>query len=438
MVVGLGQTGISVIEFLQAQNAHWCAVDTRQDPPDLAALQQRFPKQKIESGPLTIEQFKDVDSIILSPGISPHEPVLATLQQKGIPIIGDIELFARFHQGRTIGITGSNAKSTVTTLVAQMVETAGASMRMGGNIGIPALSLLPDTEDITHVLELSSFQLDTTQSLRLEVASILNISEDHLDRYETMEAYIAAKQQIYRQARFIVVNRDDINTYPKEGQPIHTSFGLSTPKENEFGLIIQDQETYLAYGEELLLNVSEMPLQGRHNWSNALAALAIGHCLELPWHAMVSVLRTFKGLPHRCQIVTRKNDVVWYNDSKGTNVGATLAAIAGLHIPNQKQLILIAGGIGKGADFSPLREAIEESVKLTILFGQDKAIIKQALTGNSEIIEVADLPAAITLANQRAKAGDIVLFSPACASFDMFQNYAHRGELYCKWVLDLN
>jgi UDP-N-acetylmuramoylalanine--D-glutamate ligase len=233
-----------------------------------------------------------------------------------------------------------------------------------------------------------------------------------------------------------VVNRDDINTYSKSHQPIRTSFGLSQPQEKEFGLINRDNTTYLAYGNELLLDVAELPLQGRHNWSNALAALAIGHCLGLTFGPMLEVLRTFHGLAHRCQMVIKKNNITWYNDSKGTNVGATLAAIAGLQLPQQRHLILIAGGIGKGADFSPLSNIVQESVKLLILFGQDKAIIQNALAGSTDIVDVADLQEAIALADERASSGDVILFSPACASYDMFNNYEHRGELYCQWVLE--
>ncbi len=436
IVVGLGETGLSVVHFLNAHRVNWCAVDTRDEPPGIGALRGEFPHNDIHTGPLKLSYFQDVDEIILSPGLSPHQPVLEQLALQGIPIIGDIELFARAHFGNVVGITGSNAKSTVTTLVAKMAEKAGLAMRMGGNIGITALSLLPDTKEVTHVLELSSFQLDTTHTLALEVACILNITADHLDRYASLQEYIASKQRIYRHAGHIVVNRDDENTYPKNNQAISTSFGLSQPKEKEFGLISRDNTDYLAYGDELLLDVAELPLQGRHNWSNALAALAIGHCLGLAFSTMCDVLRSFHGLAHRCQVVIKKGDITWYNDSKGTNVGATLAAIAGLQLPQKKHLILIAGGIAKGADFSPLRHIVSESVKLLIVYGQDKAIIQQALTGSTDIVDVEDLRAAVALAAEKASSGDVVLFSPACASFDMFNNYEHRGELYCQWVLE--
>ena len=323
------------MHFLNGQGANWCAVDTRDEPPGIDALRDEFPNNDIHTGPLELSYFQSVDEIILSPGLSPHQPVLEELARQGIPIIGDIELFARAHLGKVVGITGSNAKSTVTTLVAKMVETAGSAMRMGGNIGITALSLLPDTKEVIEVLELSSFQLDTTYTLALEVACILNISADHLDRYKNMQEYIDSKQRIYQHARHIVVNRDDENTYPKNHHAISTSFGLSTPKAKEFGLISRDNTTYLAYGNELLLDVAELPLQGRHNWSNALASLAIGHCLGLAFAPMLEVLRSFHGLAHRCQVVIKKNNIIWYNDSKGTNVGATMAAIAGLQFPRQ-------------------------------------------------------------------------------------------------------
>lgn len=436
VVVGLGQTGLSVVHFLNEQGANWCAVDTRADPPGIAALRAEFSNNDIHTGPLELKYFQGVDEVVLSPGLSPHQPVLEDLAQQGIPIIGDIELFARTHLGRVVGITGSNAKSTVTTLVAKMVEKAGLAMRMGGNIGITALSLLPDTKDSIDVLELSSFQLDTTYTLDLEVACILNISADHLDRYATLQEYSDSKQRIYSHARHIVVNRDDERTYPKNRHAISASFGLSQPKEKEFGLISRDGSPYLAYGNELLVAVNELPLQGRHNWSNALAALAIGHCLGLAFAPMCDVLRNFHGLAHRCQVVTKKDNITWYNDSKGTNVGATLAAIAGLQLAQKRHLILIAGGLGKGADFSPLHNIVHDSVKLVILYGQDKAIIQQALAGSTDIVDVADLRAAIAVAADKASSGDVVLFSPACASYDMFNNYEHRGELYCQWVLE--
>ncbi len=436
IIVGLGQTGLSVVHFLNAQGANWCAVDTRDEPPGIAVLRAQFPNNDIHTGPLELSYFQGVDEVILSPGLSPHHPILEELAQQGIPIIGDIELFARAHLGKVVGITGSNAKSTVTTVVAKMVETAGLAMRMGGNIGITALSLLPDTKDVTHVLELSSFQLDTTYTLDLEVACILNISADHLDRYAHMQEYSASKQRIYENAHHIVVNRDDENTYPKSHHAISTSFGLSVPKEKEFGLASRDNTFYLAYGNEILLAVAELPLQGRHNWSNALAALAIGHCLGLAFAPMLEVLRSFHGLAHRCQLVIQKNNITWYNDSKGTNVGATLAAIAGLQLPQKRHLILIAGGLGKGADFLPLYNIVHESVKLLILYGQDKVIIQQTLMGSTDIVDVVDLRAAIALADEKASSGDVVLFSPACASYDMFNNYEHRGELYCQWVLE--
>lgn len=435
-VVGLGQTGLSVIDFLNRIGATWCAMDTREDPPHIDALRAQFPQNVVHTGSLKEENFKGVSDIILSPGLSPHDPVLMTLAKQGIPIIGDIELFARAHRGRVVGITGSNAKSTVTTLVAKMVEKAGLDMRMGGNIGIPALSLLPDNPNTLHVLELSSFQLDTTDSLKLEVACILNITEDHRDRYATMQEYIDSKHRIFKHAQHIVVNREDDNTYPNDTADIKTSFGLSVPASQTFGLITENNQTYLAYGHERLLAVKELLLQGRHNWSNALAALAIGHSLGLDFPPMLEILRTFSGLPHRCQLVIQKNHIAWYNDSKGTNVGATLAAISGLQLPGKRHLILIAGGLGKGADFSPLRSVVQDSVKLLIVFGQDKLRIQEALSGTTDIIDAADLPTAIALADEHAVSGDVVLFSPACASYDMFDNYEHRGTLYRQWVLE--
>lgn len=436
IVVGLGKSGLSIIHYLLQQGKKVVAMDTRQQPPGLEDLVKEFPQLPLHLGSLDETILSQASEIILSPGVAPQEPAVMKAANLGISVIGDIELFARAVKAPIVGITGTNAKGTVTTLVGEMIHKANHKVLVGGNIGTPALELLQNEVPDFYVLELSSFQLETTYSLKTAAATILNITEDHLDRHGDMSAYIAAKQRIYQDCKVAIWNRDDKKTIPPS-QYINISFGLSEPQPNEFGIRDHNKQKWLACGSELLLPVDKLRIKGRHNWSNALAALALGTSIGLPRAPMLEALTTFSGLAHRCEWVTEKNGVGWYDDSKGTNVGATLAAIGGLGPFIAGKLILIAGGLGKGADFSPLRNSVAQYVKAVILIGKDAPLIEQALTGASKIHHAADMKEAVTLARNAAEANDAVLLSPACASMDMFRDYEHRAQVFKEIVLAL-
>jgi UDP-N-acetylmuramoylalanine--D-glutamate ligase len=434
LIVGLGKTGLSCVRYLVKQKQSVAVVDTRNVPPGIAELRAEFPQVPVYLGSLPAEILLQAKQLIVSPGLSLHEPAIAQAIQQGIPALGDIELFARKAKAPVIAITGTNAKGTVTTLVGEMLRAAGRDVRVGGNIGTPALDLLMEKEPEFYVLELSSFQLETTSSLHARAAAILNISADHLDRYNSVDSYAAAKQRIYHNCEVMVYNRDDSKTTPNatyKVTPKNTlSFGLNKPAVNEFGIEQNAGRFWLAFGSQQLLPVDELLIKGRHNWANALAALALGYAVGLPFDAMLVALRTFKGLAHRCEWVLERNGVNWYNDSKGTNVGATLAAIQGLGSAIVGKLILIAGGLGKGADFSPLQTAVTQFVRTVILLGEDAPLFKKALAPTARVIGAATLQEAVILAQQEAKLGDCVLLSPACASFDMFRNAEERGEIF--------
>jgi UDP-N-acetylmuramoylalanine--D-glutamate ligase len=437
VVVGLGTTGLSCVRYLRKQGLTVAATDTRQNPPTLATLRAEFPEVKLSLGGLDTELLLKAKQLIVSPGLSLQEPAIALAMAAGIPVIGDIELFALKARAPIVAITGSNAKGTVTTLVGEMGKRAGLSIRVGGNIGTPALDLLEETEPDFYVLEISSFQLETTHSLKAAAAVILNISTDHLDRHITLANYIAAKQRIYRGCRYAIYNRDDRATFPEVTND-KISFGLNEPKEGEFGLIKDQNEYYLAKGATKLLSTRELRIKGRHNWSNALAALALADALQWPMKACLTALQGFSGLPHRCEWLLERRGVHWYNDSKGTNVGATTAALVGLGSELTGKIILIAGGLGKGADFTPLQSPVSTFVRTVILFGQDAEQIGRALKGHAQIIYATDIRDAVSSAAQIAHAGDVVLLSPACASWDMFRNFEHRGEVYSALVRGLS
>jgi UDP-N-acetylmuramoylalanine--D-glutamate ligase len=440
IIVGLGVTGLSVARHLEAQNIPWMLVDTRLDPPNLSQFKQIYPERSIVLGDLNTAILQQASCIILSPGIALSTPAIAAQVKRGIPVIGDIELFARAVNVPVIAITGTNAKSTVTTLVGEMASFMGESVKVGGNLGVPALDLLDSASTSNlFVLELSSFQLETTYSLKPQVASILNITPDHMDRYQTLADYQQAKQRIYEGCHFVVCNRDDNLT---DNQSISAErklyFTLHSPKIGEFGLINQASEYYLAYEDQLLLPVRELPALGKHHYANALAALAIGHAYGWPISSMLQVLREFKGLPHRCQLVRECDDVKWYNDSKGTNVGASVAAIEGLGSTMTGKLILIAGGVGKQADFHPLIQFAKPYVRHLILIGEAAKEIAAICQDQSLSYSFADtLEDAVQQSKKQAKRGDAVLLSPACASFDMFRNYEHRGQVFTELVMKI-
>lgn len=433
VVVGLGKSGLSLVRFLARQGQPFVVADSRENPPELSTLQRDFPEVAVHCGALSADLLSAAQVLYVSPGLALSTPAIQAAITNGVTISGDIDLFAQHARAPIVAITGSNAKSTVTTLVGQMCVAAGLHAAIGGNLGTPALELLNDAVDI-YVMELSSFQLETTSHLHARVAVCLNISEDHMDRYADLEGYIAAKQRVFNHAQAVVINRDDLASQPQHIPAAANSFGLSVPAVGEFGLREQDGVCYLAYGAELLLSVSQLKIRGSHNYANALAALAIGTSINLPMAAMLAALQEFPGLEHRCQWLRTLHGVDWYNDSKATNVGAALAAIEGLGAGNAGKLVLIAGGDGKGADFSSLAAPVAQYCRAVIVFGRDAERVAQALGESVAITYVTTLNEAVLSAAQRAQAGDSVLLAPACASLDMFKSFEERGELFAQAV----
>ncbi len=438
VVVGLGKTGLSCVRFLRALGYQVAVNDTRLTPPNLAELNAEFPEVEVSLGRLDEALLLRAQEIITSPGISINEPELLSVRvNAGISVIGDIELFCRATTKPIVAITGSNAKSTVTTLVGLMAENAHIKVGVGGNLGTPVLELLdPETE--LYILELSSFQLETTHSLKAAAAIVLNVSEDHMDRYANMQAYHQAKHRVYRNCQFYITNRQDPLTVPLLPEAIpHTSFGLDAPDLKTYGVIREAGQSYLAKGRQKLLLASEMGIFGEHNIANALAALALGEAVHIPIPVMLQTLKEFKGLPHRCQLVSKHQNVAWYNDSKGTNVGATLAAIDGLGAAITGKVILIAGGVGKGQDFKLLSPALAKYGKAVILIGEDASKIDAAITANVDKVYATTLVDAVQQAQTLASTGDAVLLSPACASFDMFKHYEDRGQQFVSAVVTI-
>ena len=433
LIVGIGVTGVSCARYLQQQGATLRVVDSRAQPPLLAELRQQLPEDDVRTGEFKDEYLEGVERILLSPGVPLAHPFIRLAAQRGIEIIGDIELFARNVNKPVIAITGSNGKSTVTTLLGEMLDAAGMQTAVGGNLGTPALDLLLDSEPDVFVLELSSFQLETTESLKTTAAVVLNISEDHMDRYDNLSAYAASKLRIYSQSGCCVVNKDDslVASTPLPAVARRICFTGSEPGPDEFGLVIEADRTWLCYGRTRLLAADELKLIGRHNLLNALAALALAEGCGVELEKTLPALKNFAGLPHRCQWVAEHNRIRWINDSKATNVGAAEAAIASM----PGNIVLIAGGDGKGADFSSLRAAIADRVRAVILLGKDAARIEQALQGVTACHRVTDMQAAVRQAGELAQPGDTVLLAPACASLDMYKNYMARGDDFARCVL---
>ena len=437
VVVGLGKTGLSCVRFLKGRGYPVAVNDTRENPPGLAELRTEFPDVEVSLGCLDENLLLQAKEIVVSPGVSIKAPeLLAARLDAGIPVVGDVDVFCREVSTPIIAITGSNAKSTVTTLVGLMAQNAGIDAGVGGNLGTPVLDMLREKgEQALYVLELSSFQLETTHALKAAVAVVLNISEDHMDRYASMQDYHQAKHRIFRNCQRYVINRDDALTVPliEDGLP-KTSFGLNVPDMNQFGVLVEAGEKYLARGREKLMLVREMKIRGDHNVANVLAALALGEAVRLPMAVMLETVREFAGLPHRCELVAERDGIAWYNDSKGTNVGSTLAAINGLGAAITGKLILIAGGVGKGQDFSPLSAPLVKYAKALLLIGEDGARINAAVADGVRKIEAVTLRDAVEKARALASSGDAVLLSPACASFDMFKNYEDRGQQFVATV----
>lgn len=429
LIVGLGKTGLSCARFLAARGVEIAITDSRDRPPGLQDLRNEMPDAAVFVGGFSEIALQHADQLVVSPGVAVSTPFVIKARAMGLPVLGDIELFARQVQAPIVAITGSNGKSTVTTLVGLMAEHAGRDVRVGGNLGTPALDLIREREPDLYVLELSSFQLEVTDSLHCVSAAVLNLSPDHMDRYATLQDYAAAKARIFRHCDVSVVNRDDVvvsgmaNTAAKR-----ISFGLGVPLQNDYGLVSERGRRWLAHGETRLLPVDELRVHGDHNLSNMLAALALGEAAGLPMPAMLSALKQFRGLPHRMEFITRVHDVDWYDDSKGTNVGATVAAVSGLAGP----LVLIAGGDGKGQDFAPLAAALAGKARAVILLGKDAPAIETAIAGRIPVQHVKDMNAAVQTAARIAQPGDRVLLSPACSSLDMFENFEHRGRVFAQ------
>ena len=438
VVVGLGKSGLSLVRFLASQGQRFAVADSRENPPELSALQRDYPQVAVHCGPLSVELLSAAQVLYVSPGLALSTPAIQAAISSGVTVSGDIDVFTQHARAPIVAITGSNAKSTVTTLVGDMFTAAGFNVAIGGNLGTPALDLLDDAVDV-YVMELSSFQLDTTSHLQARVAVCLNISEDHMDRYKDVAGYITAKQRVFNNAQAVVINRDDIASQPQQKQESVISFGLSVPAAGEFGLCEQSGETYLAYGAQLLLPVSSLKVRGSHNYANALSALAIGAAMNLPMDSMLSALQAFPGLEHRCQWLRQVQGVDWYNDSKATNVGAALAAIEGLGADsNAGKLVLIAGGDGKGADFSSLKEPVARFCRAVIVLGRDGERVAQAMGDAVLIKRVTNIEEAVQAAALCAQAGDSVLLAPACASLDMFKSFEERGDVFAQAVKALS
>lgn len=441
VIIGLGETGLSVARFLAMKNEPFVVMDTRAAPQLLPRFQAEFPEAEVFLQNWPQQVLNDASALIVSPGISIHVLPIQLAKNQGVEIIGDVELFARYQNAPIIAITGSNGKSTVTTLVGEMAKACHERAVVIGNIGEPVLNTLirNDNPDI-NVMELSSFQLETTYSLKPVAATILNISPDHLDRYESMDAYIKAKQRIYFDANFVIINKQDPFTFlpekNKDKKIIY--FTLETPLEGEFGLRNIANETWLCFGQEPWVRESELQIFGRHNMANALAALALGYAAGFEQQKMLQVLRRFRGLTHRCELVTEKDNIQWINDSKGTNIGATQAAIEGIGPHLKGQIILLLGGDGKGADFSTMRESVSRYCREILVMGKDAHIIADALSPRFQSHHVNTMYEAVGLANTLAKPGDCVLLSPACSSLDQYQNFEHRGDVFKECVLGID
>lgn len=435
VVVGLGSTGLSCARFLFQRGLPFTVVDTRAEPPCLTDMQREMPGIEVYAGDYPQSLITAAAELIVSPGVAMETAIVRDAQAAGVAVVGDIDLFMREATAPVVGITGSNAKSTVTELLGQMARDAHLDVGVGGNLGTPALALLAPEREL-YVLELSSFQLERAQRLGLAVATVLNVSADHLDRHGTMPSYVAAKHRIFSGCNKAVVNPDDALTVPLPSAAVEVvTWRMGQPQAGGFGLRDINGVEFLCHGAQALLPAAELCLAGRHNVANALAALALGHCAGLPLASMTATLKSFRGLPHRCELVAEIAGVRYVNDSKGTNVGATEAALRGLG--GERDVLLIAGGQGKGADFTQLQQAVARHCKLLVLLGEDAPLLAQALASSVPVLMVSSLAEAVSAAAAQARRGDVVLLSPACASFDMFSGYAERGNTFAARVRDL-
>ncbi|MEQ1638110.1 MAG: UDP-N-acetylmuramoyl-L-alanine--D-glutamate ligase [Methylococcales bacterium] len=433
LVVGLGITGLSVAKYLDQLGLPYAIVDSRTKPALMAEFIEKHPEVPVFTGGFDADAFNVATHLIVSPGVSLDEPAIRGALGRGAKNISDIDLFACSVNAPVVAITGSNGKSTVTTMVGDMAKAAGKKVGVGGNLGVPALDLINEATEL-YVLELSSFQLERTTCLNAAVATVLNISADHLDRHAGVADYASQKQSVFNGAGAMVLNVDDplVDAMRSEGiDRTILTFGLNHPAD--FYIATEQGIEYLMYRTQALMPVEDLPLEGSHNVANALAALALGSAVNLEMPMMCKALRDFKGLAHRMQKVAVIKDVAWINDSKATNIGACVAALQGYTHP----LILIAGGDAKGADMQDLVPTIQAKVKSVILMGKDAALIERALNGCVPTFAATNMQQAVKIAAGIALAGDTVLLSPACASIDQFRDYKDRGEQFTRAVLAL-
>ncbi|PCJ30158.1 MAG: UDP-N-acetylmuramoyl-L-alanine--D-glutamate ligase [Moraxellaceae bacterium] len=442
VVVGLGKTGLSCARFLCQQGFAVAVTDSRDNPPGLAAVLAEYPGVVVSVGAFDQSLMLAAEELVVSPGVSLQEPAVKAAVAAGVPAIGDIELFSRYipRENTTIvAITGSNAKSTVTTLVGDMIQQAGHTVIVAGNIGLPVMDILLQGQSAEfYVLELSSFQLETTYNLKANVATILNLSPDHLDRYDGMQGYIAAKQRIYSGCDTAIANADDQATLPTDSLDCRvltftSSSSLELPQAGYYYATAGEKET-LCHNDNKVIDLADIALSGGHNLQNAIAALTIGQAIGLSDESMAITLSTFSGLAHRCQIIAKQDNVAWINDSKGTNTGATIAALNGLGPLYQSGIVLIAGGVAKGADFSQLVPAVSAYVSDAVLIGADAKQLDAALNNDCDIHHVDSLALAVDKSRGLVKSGGAVLLSPACASFDMFSGFEDRGNQFIELV----
>lgn len=431
IVIGLGKTGLSCIQYLYRQGDRLTVYDTRIKPPNLEQFQQKFPDIELILDDLNPEKLAQADRIVVSPGLSIHNSVFDMARKNNVPIIGDVELFAQAITAPVVAITGTNGKSTVATLLGDMAKAAGINVVVAGNIGTPVCDLLNQPEAELYVLELSSFQLAATYSLKPKVATILNITPDHLDWHTDLQDYITAKQRIYTHAEYCIINRDDANTYTTQAD---YTVGLSKPvSDTEFGFA----EGWLMQGDKRLFAIEKLQIVGKHNQRNALTALALGTAINLPLAVMQQALSEFSGLAHRCQFVAELKNVKWYNDSKATNVAAAISAIEGLAPSIAGKIVLIAGGDAKGAELTDMTPCVKQHVTTAIVYGKDKQQFVDVLGDVATVELTTDLSQAVLQAYQHAQSGDAVLLAPACSSLDMFKDYQHRGAQFVELVKKL-
>ncbi|TWX66220.1 UDP-N-acetylmuramoyl-L-alanine--D-glutamate ligase [Colwellia sp. C1TZA3] len=440
VILGIGITGLSCARFLHRHQISFAVNDSRAMPISPGDFKHQFADNTLVLGHWDQTLIAQAEILIVSPGINMAESVIHAAIADNCDVIGDVELFCRLSDTPILAVTGSNGKSTVVSMLNYVGNSLGYRVQLGGNIGLPVLDQIEQEAADFIVLELSSFQLETIKSMQALAATVLNLSDDHLDRHKTLEHYGAIKQSIYKNCSYALYNRDDKATRPNDcyANSQQLSFGSEPAQNNNFGLAEHQGISHLMLGEQRLCTLAELPLQGIHNALNYLAVLALGKCAGWDLKAMLASLMTFKGLAHRCEVIETNDGIRWINDSKATNVGATLAAIEGLAPTlHANKLILIAGGDGKGADFSPLTQALTQHVDYLITLGKDgRAIAALRLLNQADKTSHVDsLVAAVALARTQAKAGDMVLLSPACASLDMFANYVERGVVFIKSVL---